>query len=123
MGKYSGRMVQEPLRDRNRQAHPVWRGVGFALFILTPIIAFFGSIALVDANAKQGWVDVPRDLLAKGVSDPLLYVKIIVGIVIFMVVTVIFRLITFILYSAFGPSRYGPLDVPPVAYKGPKKSR
>ncbi len=123
MGKYSGRMVQEPLRDRNRQAHPVWRGVGFALFILTPIIAFFGSIALVDANAKQGWVDVPRDLLAKGVSDPLLYVKIIVGIVIFMVVTVLFRLITFILYSAFGPSRYGPLDVPPVAYKGPKKSR
>lgn len=123
MGKYSGRMVQEPLRDRNRQAHPVWRGVGFALFILTPIIAFFGSIALVDANAKQGWVDVPRDLLAKGVSDPLLYVKIIVGIVIFLVVTVIFRLITFILYSAFGPSRYGPLDVPPVAYKGPKKSR
>lgn len=123
MGKYSGRVIQEPLRDRNRQVHPVWRGVGFALLILTPIIAFFGSIALVDANAKQGWVEIPRDLIAKGVGDPLLYIKIIVGIVIFLVVTVIFRLVTFILYSAFGPSRYSPLDVPPVSYKGPKKSR
>jgi hypothetical protein len=123
MGKYSGRIVQEPLRDRNRQAHPIWRGVGFALLILTPIIAIFGSIALVEANATQGWVEIPRDLIAKGVGDPLLYVKIIVGLVIFVFVTVFFRLITFILYGAFGPSRYGPLDVPPVDYKGPKKSR
>lgn len=123
MGKYSGRMVQEPLRDRNRQAHPVWRGVGLILMLLTPVIAFFGSIALVDANAKEGWVAIPRDLLAKGVGDPLLYVKIIVGLVIFMVVTVFFRLITFIFYGAFGPSRYGPLDVPPVSYQKPKKRR
>lgn len=123
MGKYSGRMVQEPLRDRNRQAHPVWRGVGLILMLLTPVIAIFGSIALVDANTQAGWVAIPRDILAKGVGDPLLYVKIIVGLVIFMVVTVFFRLITFILYGAFGPSRYGPLDVPPVSYKGPKKSR
>lgn len=123
MGKYSGRVVQEPLRDRNRQAHPIWRGVGLILMLLTPVIAFFGSIALVDANAKEGWVAIPRDLLAKGMGDSLLYVKLIVGFVIFMVVTILFRLITFVLYGAFGPSRYGPLDVPPVAYKGPKKSR
>lgn len=123
MGKYSGRVVQEPLRDRNRQAHPIWRGVGLILMLLTPVIAFFGSIALVDANAKEGWVAIPRDLLAKGMGDSLLYVKLIVGFVIFMVVTIFFRLITFVLYGAFGPSRYGPLDVPPVAYKGPKKSR
>lgn len=123
MGKYSGRVVQEPLRDRNRQAHPIWRGVGLILMLLTPVIAFFGSIALVDANAKAGWVAIPRDLLAKGMGDSLLYVKLIVGLVIFMVVTILFRLITFVLYGAFGPSRYGPLDVPPVAYKGPKKSR
>jgi hypothetical protein len=123
MGKYSGRMVQEPLRDRNRQAHPIWRGVGFVLLILTTVIAVFGAIALVEANATQGWVQIPKDLIAKGVGDPNLYVKIIVGLVIFVVVNAFFRLITFILYSVFGPSRYGPLDVPPIAYKGPKKSR
>ena len=123
MGKYSGRMVQEPLRDRNRQAHPIWRGVGFVLLILTTVIAVFGAIALVEANATQGWVQIPKDLIAKGVGDPNLYVKIIVGLVIFVVVNAFFRLITFILYSVFGPSRYGPLDVPPIAYKVPKKSR
>lgn len=123
MGKYSGRMVQEPLRDRNRQAHPIWRGVGFVLLILTTVVAVFGAIALVEANATQGWVQIPKDLIAKGVGDPNLYVKIIVGLVIFVVVNAFFRLVTFILYSVFGPSRYGPLDVPPIAYKGPKKSR
>lgn len=123
MGKYTSRVSQEPMRDRNRQAHPIWRGVGFALMLLTPIIAIFGSIVLVNANSEQGWVAIPRDLIYRGGGDPLLYVKIIVGIAIFLLVTVFFQLITFILYSAFGPSRYGPLDVPPVAYKGPKKSR
>ena len=123
MGKYSGRMVQEPLRDRNRQAHPIWRGVGFVLLILTTVIAVFGAIALVEANATQGWVQIPKDLIAKGVGDPNLYVKIIVGLVIFVVVNAFFFFFSFILYSVFGPSRYGPLDVPPIAYKGPKKSR
>lgn len=122
MSKYSGHFSQESSRDRHRQAHPIWRGVGFALMLLTPIIAIFGSIVLVDANTKNGWVTIPRDLLYHG-SDSLLYVKILVGIVIFLVVTVIFQLITFILTSALGPSRYGPLDVPPVAYRGHKKSR
>ncbi len=123
MGKYSSRMTQESLRDRDHKVHPVWRGVGFALALLTPVIAIFGSIVLVDANAKNGWVAIPSDLIFRGGSDPLLYVKIIVGIVIFLLVTVLFQLVTFILYGAMGPSRYGPLDVPPVAYKGPKKSR
>ncbi|WP_075073937.1 hypothetical protein [Longilinea arvoryzae] len=93
------------------------------MFLLTPIIAIFGSLVLVNANSQHGWVQIPRDLLYHGGSDSLLYVKIIVGVVIFLVVNVIFQLITFILTSAFGPSRYGPLDVPPVSYKGPKKSR
>ncbi len=123
MGKYSSRMSEQPLRNRNRQAHPIWRGVGFALMLLTPIIAIFGSIVLVDANSQHGWVNIPRDLIYRGGGDSLLYVKIIVGVVIFFVVTVVFQLITFIISSAFGPSRYGPLDVPPVAYKGPNKNR
>ncbi len=95
----------------------------FILMLLTPIIAIFGSIVLVDANTKNGWVAIPRDLLYHGGSDSLLYVKILVGIVIFLVVTVIFQLITFILTSALGPARYGPLDVPPVAYREHKKNR
>lgn len=123
MGKYSSRMSQAPSRNRNRQAHPIWRGVGFALAVLTPIIAIFGSIVLVEANTKNHWVTIPSDLLIKGAGDSLILVKILVGIAIFLVVTLVFRLITFILYSAMGPSRYGPLDVPPVSYKGPKKSR
>jgi hypothetical protein len=123
MGKYTSRVRQEPLRDRDRQAHPIWRGVGFALMLLTPIIAIFGSIVLVNANTERGWFAIPSDLIYRGGGDPLLIVKVIVGIAIFLVVTVLFQLITFILYGALGPKRYGPLDVPPVSYKGPRKNR
>jgi uncharacterized membrane protein YdbT with pleckstrin-like domain len=123
MGKYSSRMTQESLSNRDQQLHPVWRGVGFAFMILIPIIAIFGSIVLVDANSKNGWVAIPPEIINHGFGGSLLYVQIIVGVVILLVMTVLFQLITFVLYRAFGPSRYGPLDVPPVTYKGPKKSR
>ncbi|HWQ03893.1 MAG TPA: hypothetical protein VN452_00910 [Longilinea sp.] len=123
MGKYSSRMTQESLSNRDQQLHPVWRGVGFAFMILIPTIAIFGSIVLVDANSKNGWVAIPPEVINHGFGGPLLYVQIIVGVVIMLIMSVLFQLITFVLYRAFGPSRYGPLDVPPVTYNGPKKSR
>jgi len=35
----------------------------------------------------------------------------------------LFQLITFFLYKIAGPSQYGPLDVPRVAYRGKKYKR
>ena len=122
MGKYQSYTKKEDLRDREVRIHPVWRGIGFALIILTPIIAYAGMLVLVDANTQNGWVTIPPDLVAPG-SDPLLYVKIILVIVLILLLYAVFSLITFIFYSLFGPSRYGPLDVPPTVYRGRRYKR
>ncbi len=122
MGKYSDYKRQPSLNEReaNSKLHPIWQGVGFGLMILTPVLGCFGALALLDENARRGWVTIPADLLAPG-NDPLLYVKIILTIALMLVIFTFFQLITYVLYRLFGPSRYGPLDVPPVAY--PKRRK
>lgn len=121
-GKYSN-YRREPQTKTNRyEPHPVWRGIGFALLILTPILGWFGSVLLVDENMRQRWFPIPADLLWSG-SDPLLLVKIIVAIVLMFILMIVFQLITFVLVRIFGGSLMGPLDAPTVTYRGKRHNR
>jgi hypothetical protein len=101
----------------NRQIHPIWRGVGFALMILGPIMAYFTSLILLDENTKRGLLTIPADLIVKW-QDPLILVKVLMTIFITLVIYAIFTFVYFIIARIFAPSRYGPLDVPPVTYRG-----
>lgn len=121
MGKYDNYSSQNR-PARGTLTHPIWRGVGFGLAILTPVIAYSAALILIDANAQNGWVAIPRDLIAQ-TGDPLLYVKIILTLVMVFLLYLIFSFITFILYGIFGPPRYGPKDVPPTSYRGGKYRR
>lgn len=120
--KYQTYTRREDLRDREVKLHPIWRGVGFALMILTPILAYAATLVILDANQKAGWVQIPKELIYQG-GDPLLFVKIILTIVLIFLIGFLFTLITFILYGAFGSKRYGPLDAPPAVYKGGRYKR
>lgn len=113
---------RRPVTDNKIYIHPIWRGIGFALLILAPIMGYAASILLLDLNKVNKWIPVPRDLLISG-SDPYLLIKIIITIVVAFLIFLIFQLITFFLYKVAGPSRYGPLDVPRVAYRGKKYKR
>ena len=113
---------QEEYRKAREEIHPIWRGVGFILIVLTPILGYFSALVLIDENSKQGWYTIPQDFLYHG-ADSLLYVKIGLTIVLAFLIYFILQFITFILFKLFGPSRYGPYDVPPVVYKGKKHSR
>ena len=46
------------------EIHPVWRGIGFVLLIITPVIGYFCSVFLLDENVKNGWVKIPKDIIA-----------------------------------------------------------
>ncbi len=122
MGKYSSYQKESKRITEEERTHPIWRGIGFIYMLLTPVLGWFGALVLLEENANQGWMRIPRDMLAPG-RDPQLYVKIGLAIVIMFLLFVVFQLITFIVYRAFGPSRYGPMDVPPVAFRGKRKSR
>lgn len=122
MGKNDNYSSQGNLVNRQRETHPIWRGVGFGLAILTPIMAYSGALILISANAQNGWVAIPADLLAP-FADRMLYVKIILTLVLMFFFYTLFSFITFVLYGIFGPPRYGPKDVPPVEYRGGKYRR
>jgi hypothetical protein len=116
MSKYNQAYQRSTSKPRPWSVHPIWRGIGCLLIILIPIISFAAAKILVQENLQQKWVEIPAEL--KGNFDvPSL------GHVLFadLAVTIILMVIGFglltvgyaLIYRIFGPSPYGPMDVPP----------
>lgn len=110
------------LEPKEKQIHPIWRGIGFVLVIITPIMGFVIAQMIIDANKVQRWVTIPPELVAQG-NNPDLYVLILLTVVMSLFIYLILSLFTFFLLSILSPSRYGPQDVPPVAYRGKRYKR
>lgn len=113
---------------KNRQAHPIWRGVGFVMMFLIPFVSYAGTEVLIEQNKKANFFPWPVDIMAKPGDllwngDPLLYFKILVTITLILVLYAIFTLVTFAINSAFGAPRYGPYDVPPIQAKVRRRAR
>jgi hypothetical protein len=114
--------------DLRPKIHPIWRGVGFGMMILIPIISYAGMEILIQQNMKSNFFPWPYDIMAKPGEvlwngDPLLYFKILVVVVIMFVLFALFTLVTFLINSAFGVPRYGPMDVPPSNAKVRRRAR
>ncbi len=116
--KYSQRQAPLPKESKlNPKVHPIWRGVGFALMILAPIMAYAATLLFLEANATQNLIKWPEQLIVQW-QDPLILVKVVVTLFLTVVFMIVLQLIYFIIMRIVAPPRYGPLDVPPVAYKG-----
>jgi hypothetical protein len=118
--KYQYQTRPAPIK---REVHPIWRGIGLFLAVITPAMAYAATLLLLEQNKAQGWVAIPKDVLVTFGSDPLLGVKIILTIFLAIVIYGIFSLISFILYSAFAPPKLGPYDAPPVRGKVKRYNR
>lgn len=128
MSKYNTSQFRPPEEKIQNKIHPIWRGVGFAFLVLIPLISYAATEVLVQQNQKLGFFPWPYDIVAKPGDliyngDPLLYFKILITIAFMLVLFAIFSLITFMVNSAFGAPRYGPLDVPPINARVRKKAR
>lgn len=122
MGRDNTYSTKVELLPKERKMHPVWRGVGFALIIILPAISYVASLLLIEANKVEHWFSIPLDLYSKG-NDPYATIKLVLTLIIFALFSIIFTTIFMILYSIFGPSRYGPTDVPPVGGRFKKYKR
>jgi hypothetical protein len=122
MGRYKPTYREPAQFNEKPEVHPIWRGVGFALIILIPLLSYGLAILLLNENAKFGWFPIPQDLLSKWV-EPLLFVKILLTLALSFLIYVLFQLITYIIFRLFGPSRYGLMDLPPVQRKIRKRTR
>jgi hypothetical protein len=109
-------------KNKGTRVHPVWRGVGFAMMILIPIMAYASMKVLMEQNDIHGWIPLTNDMLAKPgellymlIPDPLLYVKLVLFLLCVFVFFTLFTLISFIINAMFGVSRKDdPFYVPPV---------
>jgi hypothetical protein len=112
MGRYQSTPQRQPGYNEAPEFHPIWRGIGFALIILIPVISYFAGLLVIDENKLHNYVPIPPDLI-NPYGDPMLFVKIIVTVAIAFLVYVVFMIITFVSFRLFGPARYGPVDAPP----------
>ncbi|MBN2046946.1 MAG: hypothetical protein JW750_03795 [Anaerolineaceae bacterium] len=108
---------QAEKKEEKKELHPVWRGIGCVIIILTPVIAYTGALVLFSLNQEKNWVAIPRDMLIKA-SDPYILIKIGLAVILAIILFALFLLVTFVFNSILGPSRYGPHDVPQQSYKG-----
>lgn len=122
MGSDNQYSTKVELMPKNQRMHPIWRGVGFALIVILPAISYIASLLLIEANKTERWYSIPADLFSKG-NDPYSTIKLVLTLIIFALFSIIFTTIFMILYSIFGPSRYGPTDVPPVGGRFKKYKR
>jgi hypothetical protein len=122
---YSSQSSKPSLRDR--KIHPIWRGVGFVMMALIPVISWAATETLI----KNNLLPLPRDLIAtRGqllyslFPDPLINIKLITIAVIMVVLYVLFMFLTFLITSLVMGSvdKYDPYYVPPVRRKV-KKAR
>jgi len=122
MGSDNQYSTKVDLMPKKERMHPVWRGVGFALIVILPAISYIASLLLIEANKTERWFNIPADLISKG-NDPYSTIKLVLTLMVFALFSIIFTTIFMILYSIFGPPRYGPTDVPPVGGRFKKYKR
>jgi hypothetical protein len=128
---FSSQQYHKERQGRPWKIHPIWRGIGCVLFLLVPIMSWFGTTLFLQTNTR---IALPREL-TKVVAIPYTHIYqidnliapinqyfdttgFVMGQLFF---TIIFSFIGFgimafayaVLYKMAGPPRYGPFDVPP----------
>lgn len=118
-GKYARYQPERGIsREERQRIHPIWRGVGFAMIVLFPIIAYAGMKTLMNFPWFPLPVDLfahPGDLIWRFFPDQLIYIKFVTWLLIILVLWAIFTFISFLMNSAFGmTNRNDPYYAPPM---------
>lgn len=140
MGKYRSSAVrrQKPV---DTGPHFIWRGLGCLMMIIIPAISFASAHELVDYGLKHNW-SIPYQLLGTPKlpeviykSSALLavfgritqiqnfYAYLALGILIMIVLSGMISVGYAFIYRFLGPSRWGPMDMPPPKFKTKKYTR
>jgi hypothetical protein len=121
MSKYQ-QYWEDRRQSQKKIIHPIWGAIGLFLAIIIPVVSYASTLLLIPEIFRRRWITFPIEIYAKG-SDPLIYIKILLTILIIILFSFILMMITFIAYRLFGPSRYGQYDVLQNNYRGPRYKR
>ncbi len=134
MTKYTVASQRRAVRQQNTTP-AIWRGIGCLLILVVPFISFVLAAATVQLGVDKQW-PMPYQLMGYPIMPDLLwkvpgfvpvlafiqdqrnlYAVLTVTIVYIVALGTLISLVYSIIYRLVGPSRYGPLDVPPPSIK------
>ena len=113
-------------REKSREPHPVWRGIGLAMMIFIPIMSFAASDILLQAARRNGMI-MPPQFQAPPTNIPVygpvadLKAVLVVGFVIMLILFGFFTIINAAMYSGSKKSTYQLFQAQPKSYKRKRK--
>lgn len=137
--KYSTFQKKEFVRPYT--IHPVWRGIGFLMMVLVPVMAGAGAYELTGFGFRQNWafmweltgtIQMPEILYGIPVIGSLAYwissiqnlrAHILFFLLLLLVFSGIMSVLYAVLYRVVGPPRYTALDAPAPKAKVRKYTR
>jgi hypothetical protein len=129
MGRFNQYEQNSKNTSQSKKVHPIWQGIGCLMLIAIPILSYAGADLLVRENMTRQWLPAPRELMQTvtipvvGITVAHLFANLLIA---FLLALCGFTLLTMLyaaLYSAVGPSRYGPLDAHPDEFRERKRRR
>jgi len=132
---FSAQKYRKEEKERSWEIHPVWRGIGCALIIIIPIMAWYAASLILQTNKQIPlppemirpitikYSQVPQiDQIIGGfnhytISHNLTVGQFLLAVFLTFIGFGILSLVYAVLLRAAGPSRYGPFDVPPNAMR------
>ena len=139
MGKYqSYQKVQELPRN---EVHPVWRGIGCVIIIITPIISWAAATLLLQFGTTQKWpflyelsdnvrfpdivYQIPVISTLANYISSIVYFKALAAFFLLLLILFsgVFSVLNAMLYRMIGPPRYTALDEPAPRVTVKRKSR
>ena len=124
-----------------KEIHPIWRGIGCLITVITPIISWAASLVLVDYGEIQKWpflmemsgtvrfsdifYQIPFvDVAANYLSSIHYLIPLVIFFILFLIFfTGVFSVLNAVVFRMFGPSRYGDLDAPAPKVKPKRYTR
>ncbi|MBI5954308.1 MAG: hypothetical protein HY865_21845 [Chloroflexi bacterium] len=141
MGKYSTVQTESSVKKKD-QLGDAWRAIGCVMMVIIPAVSIFAASATVQMAIENHWRIIPTQLKGRPhmpdiayslsglrtILEPItkienFYAIVAVSLVYMVLISGVISVIYAAIHTAMGPSRYGPLDAPPIKVKIRKKSR
>lgn len=123
MGRDTWRFrAQERERAKKKRGNPLWRGVGCMVIVVFTIAAYFFADWFLGANAVEGWVYIPPEIISPTFAPSLPPGLLMKGAVALLFMMLSYGLVSTIYAIAF-PIRPGETDYPPIKRSGPPRKR
>jgi hypothetical protein len=139
MAKYQS--YQKPKELPRNEVHPVWRGIGCIIILITPIISWAAAQLLLEFGKTQHWAflyelsevirfpdivyKIPGILVVANYLSSIAYLKALLMFFFLLLITFsgIFAVLNAMLYRLVGPPRYTALDEPAPRVKTKRYTR